>query len=299
MVQFTKLLAPFIPFTAEAIYQNLVRSVDPDAPLSVHHCQWPEVDETSLDHLLLNKMRLAINVASLGRSARGAANVKLRQPLAKARVHVGSKRERDDLDALVDILTEEINVKEIEIASEVGELVKYRLIPNNRVLGPRFGALFPKVRQALSELDAVFAARELHSGRSLILEVDGSSVSLGGEDVIIQTESRGGLAVASDKGITVAIDTTLTESLKQEGIARDLVRRVNTMRKDAGLALEDRIDLAFAAEGIVSEAIENFGDYICQETLAVSLTAGEIENPVYRQSEIIGENQVILSFRKA
>jgi len=214
-------------------------------------------------------------------------------------VHVGSQRERDDLVALVEILTEEINVKEIEIVSEVGELVKYRLIPNNRVLGPRFGALFPKVRQALSELDAVYAAKELESGRSLILEVEGDSISLEREDVVILTESRGGLAVSSDKGITVAIDTNLTESLKQEGIARDLVRRVNTMRKDAGLALDDRIDLAFTAEDIAFEAIENFSEYICQETLAVSLMAGEIENPDYRQSEIIGENQVTLSFRKA
>jgi isoleucyl-tRNA synthetase len=252
-----------------------------------------------LNLALLDKMRLAINVASLGRSARGSADIKLRQPLAKARVHVGSKQERSDLEALVDVLTEEINVKEIEIASEVGELVRYRLIPNNRVLGPRFGAQFPSVRQALGELDAVFAAEELHKGRQLLVEVDGEQLELGEDDVIIQTESRGGLAVASDKGITVAIDTTLTEPLKQEGIARDLVRLINSMRKDAGLELDDRIDLAYVSEGIVTDAFTNFADYISQETLAVSLKSGELEEPAYRQTEIIGENQVTLSFRKA
>jgi isoleucyl-tRNA synthetase len=299
MVRFAKLLAPFIPFTAEAIYQNLVRGIDASAPMSVHHCDWPATDAGALDRPLLKKMRLAIVVGSLGRSARGAANIKLRQPLARARVHVGSQRERDDLIALVDILTEEINVKEIDIASEVGELVKYRLLPNNRVLGPRFGSAFPKVRQSLAEVDPLFAARELQSGRTLMLEVDGEPVELHSEDVIIQTESRGGLAVASDKGITVAVDTTLTKSLKQEGIARDLVRRVNTMRKEAGLALDDRIDLTYVAEGIVVGAIEIYADYICQETLAISLTPGEIENADYRQTEIIDENQITLSLRKA
>jgi isoleucyl-tRNA synthetase len=299
MVRFSKLLAPFIPFTAEAIYQNLVRGIDAAAPMSVHHCEWPVTDADALDRPLLKKMRLAIVVASLGRSARGSVDIKLRQPLARARVHVGSQRERDDLIALVDILTEEINVKEIDIASEVGELVKYRLLPNNRVLGPRFGSAFPKVRQSLAEVDPLFAARELQSGRSLVLEVDGEPVELDSEDVIIQTESRGGLAVASDKGITVAVDTTLTQTLKQEGIARDLVRRVNTMRKEARLALDDRIDLAYVAEGIVVRAIENYAEYICQETLAVSLMPGEIENADYRQTEIIDENHVSLSLRKA
>lgn len=298
MVKYAKILAPFIPFTAEAIYQNLVRGIDPTAPASVHHCDWPFTDSGSVDQALLNKMRLAINVAKLGRSARGAADIKLRQPLAKARVHVGSQRERDDLAALVDILTEEINVKEIEIASEVGELVDYRIMPNNRILGPRFGSQFPSVRQALSDVDPLEAARKLQSGHPLALNIEGQRVELDDEEVIVQTESRGGLAVASDKGITVAVDTALTPALQKEGIARDVVRRVNTMRKDAGLALEERIELAWVAEGMVDEAIREFSDYIGQETLALSLIPGELEHADYRQSDRIGENEVVLSFRR-
>ncbi len=144
LVEYIKLLAPIIPFTTEAMYQNLVRSVDSSAPASIHHCLYPSADADSLDRLLLNKMRLAITTASLGRAARGSADIKLRQPLAKARVNVGSQQQRDDLLELAEVLSEEINVKEIEVVSEVGELVDYKLMPNNRVLGPRFGQQFPK-----------------------------------------------------------------------------------------------------------------------------------------------------------
>jgi isoleucyl-tRNA synthetase len=295
---FVKLLAPFIPFTTEAIYQNLVRSVDPDSPLSVHHCDWPEVDEGVLQQSLLDKMRLAINVAGLGRSARSAADFKLRQPLAKARVNVGSQQARADLLELADVLAEEINVKEIEVVSEVGELVDYKLMPNNRVLGPKYGALFPKVRQALSQLDPAEAARTLHEGGQLSVEVDGQQLLLDNEEVLVQTESRGGLAVASDKGITLAVDTTLTPELVQEGYARDLVRTVNTMRKDAGLELDDRIALYYQADGDVAQALANFGSYIQQETLATTLEAGKVEDADHQQTLNLEGNAVALGLSK-
>ena len=296
---FIKLLAPFIPFTAEAIYQNLVRSVDPDAPLSVHHCDWPEFDRNALDQALLDKMRLAIDVASLGRSARSAADFKLRQPLAKVRVNVGSQQARRDLMALADVLSEEINVKEIEVVSEVGELVNYKLLPNNRVLGPKYGQKFPKVRQALAKLDPSEAARKLHEGGELVVEVDGEQISLNDEEVLVQTESRGGLAVASDKGITVAVDTTLTPALVQEGYARDLVRAVNTMRKEAGLELDDRIALIYEAEGEAAEALAAYSDYIQQETLATSLEAGKSSDSAYQQSLELEGHLVTLGLTKA
>ncbi len=231
MVEYIKLLAPFIPFTTEVIYQNLVRSVDSGAPISVHHTFYPQVDEAALDHRLLDKMRLAINTAALGRSARGSADVKLRQPLAKAKVFVGSQQERDDLRDLADVLAEEINVKEIEIVSEVGELVSYKLMPNNRSLGPKLGPLFPAVRGVLAGLDPAEAAVTLQSGGTLDLTVDGRSFSLGSEDVMVQTEPLGGLAIAGEKGVTVAVDPHLTPELVQEGYARDLVRIVGRLGK--------------------------------------------------------------------
>jgi isoleucyl-tRNA synthetase len=299
VLQMAKLLAPFIPFTTEAIYQNLVRNVKSDSPLSIHHTEWPEADEDKLDKALLNKMRLAINVASLGRSARSSAGFKLRQPLAKARVNVGRQREKQDLSTLEDVLTEEINVKAIEIVSEVGQLVNYKLMPNNRLLGPRFGAQFPQVRKRLSELDPVTTATLLQSGKPLVLDLDGQSVELSNEEVLVQTESRGGLAIASDKGITVAVDIALTPELVQEGYARDLVRMINTMRKDAGLALDDRIKIIYSADGEVALALESFADYIQQETLAVNLAPGDTNEGFFRRALSLEGNEVILALQKA
>ena len=299
LVEFAKLLAPFIPFITEEMYQNLVRTVDENAPTSVHHTFYPQVNDAALDHRLLDKMGLAITTASLGRSARSAADIKLRQPLAKARVNVGSQQEQADLQELVDVLIEEINVKEIEVVSEVGELVNYKLMPNNRVLGPKFGKDFPKVRQALMALDPAEAARTLQAGEALILEVAGEMVSLSGEDVLVQTESRGGTAVASDKGVTVAVDTELTPALVQEGYARDVVRHVNNMRKDAGLDISDRIELAYqGANGDVAAALSGFAEYIQQETLALSLQEGSVANVLYTQAVSIGGQEITLQLCK-
>jgi isoleucyl-tRNA synthetase len=297
LVELTKLLAPFVPFTTEAMYQNLVRSLDAEAPMSVHHCFYPEAE--ALDRRLLDKMRLAITTAGLGRSARSSADIKLRQPLAKARVNVATQQERDDLLELAEVLKEEINVKELQVVSEVGELVNYKLLPNNRVLGPRYGKRFPKVRAALAELDAAEAARKLQAGELLALAVEGEAVTLSGDDVLVQTEARGGLAVASDKGVTVAVDTELTPALAQEGYARDLVRTINNMRKEAGLDIADRIHLAYEAEGDVADALQNFADYIQEETLALSLTADSMANPLYQETVAIDNQEVVLALQKA
>lgn len=298
MVEFTRLLAPFIPFTAEAIYQNLVRSSDGAAPVSVHHTFFPQVAEAQLDRRLLDKMRLAIDVAALGRSARSSADVKLRQPLARAKVFVGSQQERDDLRDLADVLAEEINVKEIEIVAEVGELVSYKLLPNNRALGPKLGPLFPSVREALSRLDQAEAAAILQAGEPLELVVNGQVVNLTGDDVLVQTEPLGGLAVAGEKGVTVAVDPHLTPELMQEGYARDLVRIINNMRKEAGLEVSDRIHLGYEAAGDVAAAMANFAGFISEETLAVSLVVGNLSNIDYQQNVVVGDEQVSLTLRK-
>ncbi len=298
LVEFIKLLAPIIPFTTEAMYQNLVGSVDESAPESVHHCLYPEVDAAALDFTLLKRMRLAITTASLGRAARGSADIKLRQPLARARVFVGSEAERETLADLADVLAEEINVKAFEVVSEVGELVNYKLMPDNRQLGPRFGRDFPAVRKALMALDPAEAARKLLAGEALELAVNGNVVNLTAAEVVVQTEARGSLAVASEKGVTVAVDTAVTPELAQEGYARDLVRTLNTMRRDAGLDISDRIEVAYLAEGNVAEALLNFDDYIQQETLATSLRSGELVGADFEHTAVIGESEVKLALRK-
>jgi isoleucyl-tRNA synthetase len=281
------------------MYQNLVRSVDDNAPESVHHCTFPTAAGEALDQRLLAKMRLGITVAGLGRAARGAADLKLRQPLAAARVNVGTEQARQDLMDLADVLSEEINVKSFLVVSEVGELVDYRVLPNNRVLGPKYGRQFKAVRKALEGLAANETVAALQEEGEIALQVDGDTITLTADELLIQTESRGGLAVASDKGVTVAVDTELTEALLQEGFARDLVRTINNMRKEAGLEISDRIDLSFQAQGNAAAALANFGDYVRQETLAVTLSAGELGDGAYREETVIGDEPVVLTLRRA
>jgi isoleucyl-tRNA synthetase len=301
LVTMTRMLAPFIPFVTEAMYQNLVRNVDSYAPESVHHTFWPTADAEALDHALLDKMHLGVTVASLGRAARSAADVKLRQPLARARVNVATEQERGDILELADVLADELNVKEIEVVSEVGELVDYKLLPNNRVLGPRYGADFPRLRQALLALDPAQAAGELQRTGQLRVELNGEPVVLGEEDVLVQTESRGGLAVASDQGVTVAVDVTLTPELEQEGYARDMVRAVNTLRKEAGLEISDRIHLYYEAGDEVHAALARLGGYVAQETLALTLEAGLPGDLAgFREDTVsAGDHRVTLFWRKA
>jgi isoleucyl-tRNA synthetase len=299
LVDMIKLLAPFIPFMTEAIYQNLVVGVVEGAPASIHHTLYPGADEAELDQRLLAKMRLAITTASLGRAARGSADIKLRQPLASVRVNVGSQQEQEDLLELAPVLKEEINVKEIEVVSEVGELVNYKLLPNNPVLGPRLGKLFPAVNKALQQIDPAKAARNLQAGQPILVEAGGQVFELGPDDVLVQTESRGGLAVASDKGVTVAIDTTLTPELLREGIARDVVRALNNMRKEAGFDISDRILVAYKADGEAAAAIRDFSDYIQQETLSVQLDPGTMQNPTFESRIDLGREDVLIALRRA
>ena len=298
MVEFIKILAPFMPFMTEAMYQNLVRSIDADAPESLHHCLYPNPDAAVLDQALLDKMRLAIITAGLGRAARSSADVKLRQPLATARVNVGSQQAQDDLRELADVIAEEMNVKTIEIVSEVGELVNYKLMPNNRVLGPKFGKVFPKVRKALGSLDPAEGARILQSGETISLDLGDQTVELTAEDVLVQTESRGGAAVASEKGVTVAVDTELTPALIQEGFARDLIRQLNNMRKDAGLEISDRIAVGYTADGETAAALTNFADFIQAETLAQTLAAGLLDSPLASETVTVGDSEVTLTLQK-
>jgi isoleucyl-tRNA synthetase len=303
LLQFTKLVAPFIPFTAEAIYQNLAfgdgHADDLTAamlPKSVHHTLYPKYSAETLDQALLDKMALAITAASLGRAARGSADIKLRQPLAKVRINVGSEQQRADLMELTDVLQEEINVKAIEVVSEVGELVDYKILPNNRTLGPKFGKQFPAVRKALTALDAAAVARALQDDGTVSLQVGGETVVLTADDVLVQTEAKGELAVASDKGVTVAVDTHLTPELVQEGYARDLVRMLNNARKDAGFEISDRVRVTYSAEGDVADALVNFGELIRSETLAESLEPGSEGD--FSTEVTVGDSAVTLNLSK-
>ena len=275
LVALSKLLAPFTPFVSEVMYQNLVRAVDPSAPESVHHCDWPTVDTQALKHNeeLLNQMALARQVVTLGHAVRAQANSKVRQPLTKVVIFAPGRS--SDLNAMRDLIIDELNVKHLESAQEAGELVTYKLLPANQVLGPRFGRLFPKVRAALSAVaDPAAAAATLESGGSLELQVNGESVMLARDDVLVQTEAREGLAVLSEAGITVALDTELTPELVAEGLAREIVRRIQTLRKDADYQLDDRIVTTYETDSRLAAVITQWTDYIQTETLSDDLIPG-------------------------
>ncbi|HFC12267.1 MAG TPA: isoleucine--tRNA ligase, partial [Anaerolineae bacterium] len=307
LLQFSKLIAPIVPFISETIYQNLAFGTEGDEtfgealsesmlPKSVHHCLYPKYAADTLDRALLDKMGLAITAASLGRAARGSADIKLRQPLATARINVGSQAAQASLNELAEVLMEEINVKKIEVVSDVGDLVNYKLLPNNRLLGPKYGKRFGALRGALNKLDPAVAAQALQTDGALTVLLAGEGIVLSAEEILVQTEAKGDAAVASDKGVTVAVDTHLTPELLQEGVARDLVRNLNNARKDAGFAISDRINVTYQASPELTAAFTTFADYIQRETLADSLTVGDGGD--FTTTVKIGGEEVTLSVSK-
>jgi len=303
LVTLCKLLAPIVPFATEVMYQNLVRSVDQNTCESVHHCEWPKADAKAVDQDLLDRMALAMQVAALGRSARSTSGVKLRQPLARARVHAGKRPL--DLGTLAELVTDELNVKALEFVDKEADLVEYEigLLPN--VLGPKYGRRFPLVRKAIAAVAAAdteaFAKRFL-AGLSCTVEMDddGPVVELLPEEVEVRTHGREGYAVAEEKGIVVAVDVNLTPELAREGLARDLVRRVQTLRKDADFQLDDRIVTHYEAEDELNAVVEEWADYLKAETLSLELVAGPVPGDVpWTESFKLGGHAVTLGVKKA
>lgn len=269
LVKLIRMLAPFTPFVAEVMYQNLVRNVYPDALLSVHQTAWPKPAMDVVDESLLDQMALARDVASLGLAARNAENLKVRQPLAKAMAFAGSRNTL--LPELVDIITDELNVKAFEFVHQAGELVNYKLQPNNKLMGPKYGAKFPKVRDAVLALDANEMVARILAGETVPVVVDGETLELPAEEVQILSVPVAGLAVFSDRGIHVAVDAMITPELRDEGLAREVVRRIQDLRKTAGFDISDRIHVRYSASGLLTAAIASNAEYIRREVLAVSL----------------------------
>jgi isoleucyl-tRNA synthetase len=272
LVKMARALAPTIPFLTEVMYQNLVRSVFPQAYESVHHTDWPKADNTVFDDKLVYQMNLARRIASLGLSARNNANLKVRQPLPKVLVHVlGGSAE---LPAeLVEIVADELNVKALEAISDLGAVVRYKVLPNNKLLGPKFGANFRKVSELLRNLDPYQVAAKVAAGEAVTLELNGETVELTSAEILVSTESAEGLAVAADKVVTVAIDTTFTPELKAEGLAREIIRRIQTQRKSADFNIEDRITAWYVASDEWAKVFTDWGEYIQSETLTTELVA--------------------------
>ena len=272
----TLLLAPYAPFTAEELWQGLVVAVDPEAPDSVHLIDWPVPDRAAADPRLSAAMAEVRRLVGLGRQARTEARIKVRQPLARALISVPDPV-RAGVAGLLDLVAAELNVKEVGFAEGEAGLVAYRLAPNFRVLGPRFGRDAPAVAAALRQVPAEPAAElapRLRAGERVRLEVDGlGPVELGPEEAGVVEEPVTGWRVVRDGATAVALDLEVTPELRLEGLARDLVRAVQDLRKSAGLDVADRIELAVKADGRAAAAVAAHHDYLLGETLATSLHA--------------------------
>ncbi len=291
LVKFTKSLAPFIPFVTEVMYQNLVRNMRPGSYESIHHTAWPEVDPAMVDDDLLEQMALARKVSSLGLSARKAANLKVRQPLSKVLVNTGKAELRQEL---IDVVMDELNVKQFEFVEQEGSLVQYKVLPDNKLLGPKFGARFPQVRAALAQADPAKVAASVRAGVPYSLQVGGEMLELTPESILVNTEPLPGLAVAAEKNLTVAIDASITPELKSEGLARELVRRVQDMRKKAGFNIEDRITTCYQAQGELAQVFTRWAGYIQSETLTTQLLdAPPVEGAYVEEFELEGEKLVL------
>jgi isoleucyl-tRNA synthetase len=297
LVKLTRMLAPFVPFVSEVMYQNLVRSVDAGAPASVHHTMWPEADEALAEDGLLGGMEHTRQPVTLGHAARASANLKVRQPLSRALVHLEAGADALDADQ-VELVREELNVKQIEFVDSADSLLTYRVLPDNRSLGPRLGRKFPRLRAALSDLDPQATVRRVRSGLAVEVLVDGETVSIAPDEVVVREEARPGLAVSSERGVTVAIDTALTPELASEGLARDVIRRIQSLRKDAGFALDDRIVTTYMGDQALIGAVERWRDLIASETLSVDLRMEEPIEGAFSVDDSIGGHTVLLSVQR-
>ncbi len=281
LVTLTKLIAPTAPFIADAIYRNLVGSFSADAPDSVHLNFWPTYDESLIDSKTIKEMRLVQKLVSLGRAARDSVKIGVRQPLAQAMFAVRDASEADVVTRLADLLESELNVKASSVLGDAGSIVTYKLNPLPQVLGKKFGKDFPKVQKLLREsnqADVRNWAETLMRGDDVTVEIDGESFTVTPEECQVNRLAAEGYAVAEESGYLAALDVRLTEALEMEGLAREVVRRVQSMRKDADFNLTDHIVVKYRASEKLAKAIAQFSDYIASETLATKLEQGEPDN---------------------
>jgi isoleucyl-tRNA synthetase len=290
LITLSKLLAPTMPFMAEELYQNLVRSVDPDAPESVHLTAWPLFDPAAIDEPLNRDMQLVMRLASLGHAARNQAQIKVRQPLAEVAFSVANQDEVQALEANADLLADELNVKTARALGSTGEAVSYSLKPLPKQLGQKYKNLFPKVSQAILALDASMAGPALLNGQPIQAVVEGIRLDIQPDEVEVRSEARHGFVVASEGAYLAALKTDLTPALVQEGMAREFVRRVQDFRKQAEFDISDRIRLYVEASPGLAAAIEHQKDYLMGETLTIELVEGPLPADVSSsQAEFDGE----------
>ena len=290
LVTLAKVLAPFTPFVAEELYQNLVRSVDPDAPESVHLSDYPVSDPSQIDTQLSQAMRLAMKISSLGRSARSKAGTKVRQPLSRVLVKPRTAEEKALLGQVSPQILDELNVKEIAPLERDEEALAFQIRLNPAVAGAKYGAEMSRIASALGQADATTVALRIRAG--LEVEVDGQTLQP--EEVTVTASDKPGYASATEGGYTVAISTELTDDLRDEGVARELVHRLQNMRRSAEFDIADYIVTFYSGEETVSAVMGRFADYIKQETLSEELVEGEPPTEAHTERQQLDGMEVLL-----
>ena len=295
-----KVLAPVIPFVSEAMYQNLVRGLESDAPESIHLCSFPEVEPSAIDEEVIRDIDAVIKLVEMGRHARNKVNLKIRQPLSKLQYAVSDDALAKAFDQNAGEIMDELNVKKIERVSSPEEIMKFSLKPNFKSLGDKYGNELNQIRDLLAETDYAEAAESLRGEGVISLSNNGSVYELSAEDVIVQEDALDGKSAVSEKQLTVAVITELTEELIQEGIVRDMIRSVQNMRKEAGFNVEDRITVFCDAEDDLKKALQSYENYFCNEVLAVNLSYNSAESEFSKKVEIRGQkvNYGISRFQK-
>ena len=293
LVTLSKVSAPFIPFLAEDIYQNLVVNNVPGAPESVHLCDFPVSDSAAVDADMERQMEALLEVVQLGRACRNAANLKVRQPLQRLYVKGAS------FDAAYQELCEdELNVREVIFTDDARAFTTYRLKPQMRTLGPKYGKLLGKIGQHLATMDGNDVVDAFNRGETVSFELEGTQVTLAREDVLTEPAQKPGFTALEDRGVTVVLDTNLNEDLLAEGYAREVISKLQTMRKDTGYEVTDRIQVGFEADETLAAALNRYQEMIQRTTLAETLTRGKLENADAEKDWDINDRKATLAIRK-
>ena len=271
LVTIAKTAAPMIPFMTEDMYQNLVRSVDKDAPESIHLCDFPTVNEAWIDKDLEADMKELLEIVVLGRACRNTANIKNRQPIGTMYV----KAEKKMGEFYTDIIADELNVKEVKFADDVESFISYSFKPQLRTVGPKYGKLLGGIRQALTDIDGTAAMKELKTNGVLKLDINGNDVELTEEDLLIETAQTEGYVSESDGDTSVVLDTNLTPELIEEGFVREIISKIQTMRKEAGFEVMDKIKVYAHGNDKIQEVMKAHEDEIKSEVLADEMVLGE------------------------
>ena len=283
LVTLAKIAAPFVPFITEEIYQNLVVNLDKDAVESVHLCTWPTVDEEAINPELEKEMDLAYTIVKLGRSARNGANIKNRQPLSEILVSTASLPEYYG-----DIITDELNIKSIKFGADLSEHVNFELKPNLPVLGRTYGKLIPAIRKAIAEKNQMELAQKLKAGEVEVIDANGTEIELNSENILVTMQGLEGYAFAGEGEIGVVLDTHITDELREEGHVREMISKIQNMRKEKGFEVADKINLYVADNDMLMNVVKKFEDTIKKETLTVEVAYGNADRN-YTETTINGE----------